>query len=150
MENIDLDKIHIFKISILTKFTFLKAHFSQNSHLWNPFYHKIHIFEASNSRKVLDQKWDSVCICSLYLWYSIWSLWIIEHLTRIFGVISSLGVDNFAQLQSFLAVDEGLDQGVNFNTSTSKSALFLGVDLLCCALKATRNCFVLISSYRAA
>ena len=35
-------KILKLKIPIVTKFTFLKPHFSQNSHFWNHIFHKIH------------------------------------------------------------------------------------------------------------
>ena len=40
-------KIHLFEISFFAKFTFLKSHFSQNSHFWNFIFHKIHIFEIT-------------------------------------------------------------------------------------------------------
>ena len=39
--------IHLLKISIFTKFTFLKSYFSQNSHFWRLNYHKIRISEDS-------------------------------------------------------------------------------------------------------
>ena len=39
--------IHIVKIPIFTKFTFLKSHFSRNSHFWNLNFHKIHISEIT-------------------------------------------------------------------------------------------------------
>ena len=38
-------KIHILKLSFLTKFTILKSHFSQNSQYQNLIFHKIHIFK---------------------------------------------------------------------------------------------------------
>ena len=41
----NLHKIHNSKISFFTKLTFLKSHFSQNSHSWNLIFHKICIFE---------------------------------------------------------------------------------------------------------
>ena len=50
-----LGKIHIFSknyilnISIFTKFTISKSHFPQNSHFQSLIFHKIHIFQASNS-----------------------------------------------------------------------------------------------------
>ena len=37
-------KIHLLKIPIFTKFTFLKSHFSQNSHYEYLIFHKIHTF----------------------------------------------------------------------------------------------------------
>ena len=40
-------KIHILRISFLTKFTILKSHFSQNSHFQNLIFHKIHNFKIS-------------------------------------------------------------------------------------------------------
>ena len=40
-------KIHIFKISLFPKFTFLKSHFSQNSHFQSLIFHKIHNFKIS-------------------------------------------------------------------------------------------------------
>ena len=40
-------KIHILKISFLTKFTISKSHFSQNSHFQSLILDKIHIFKAS-------------------------------------------------------------------------------------------------------
>ena len=46
-------KIHISKIPIFTKFTFLKSQFSQNSHFQNLIFHKIQINETNftqNSR----------------------------------------------------------------------------------------------------
>ena len=67
-QNLICDKIHIFKISFMTKFTFSKSHFSQhsqfqsliftkftfsnshfsqNSQFQNLIFHKIHIFETS-------------------------------------------------------------------------------------------------------
>ena len=46
-ENLTFHKIHIFKISCFTKFTFSKSHFSQNSHFQILIFHKIHIFKAS-------------------------------------------------------------------------------------------------------
>ena len=73
-ENLSFDKIHIFKISILTTFTFWKSQFWQNSHFenlifdkihiskisfmtkftfWKYIFDKIHIFQASNSREFL-------------------------------------------------------------------------------------------------
>ena len=42
-------KIHILKYHFLTKFAFSKSHFSQNSHFQNLIFHKIHIFQTSNS-----------------------------------------------------------------------------------------------------
>ena len=59
-------KIHILKISLFTKFTISKPHFSQNSPFQNLIFHKIHIlkisfftknhiFQTSNSR-FLDKK----------------------------------------------------------------------------------------------
>ena len=43
--------------SEITKFTFLKPQFSQNSHFWNLNFHKIHISEISKSREFLNKKW---------------------------------------------------------------------------------------------
>jgi len=40
-------KIHNFKISFFTKFTFSKAHFWQNSHFQSLIFDKIHIFKIS-------------------------------------------------------------------------------------------------------
>ena len=40
-------KIHIFKISFLTKFTISRYHFSQNSQFQNHIFHKIYIFKVS-------------------------------------------------------------------------------------------------------
>ena len=40
-------KIHILKISFLTKFTFLKSYFRQNSDSQSHIFHKIHIFRIS-------------------------------------------------------------------------------------------------------
>ena len=40
-------KIHIFKVSFLTKFTFSKSHFSKNSHFQSVIFDKIHIFKIS-------------------------------------------------------------------------------------------------------
>ena len=40
-------KCHILKIPFLTKFTFSKFHFSQNSHFQNSIFHKIHIVKIS-------------------------------------------------------------------------------------------------------
>ena len=47
-ENLTIHKIHNFKVSLFTKFTFLKSHFSQNSQFQNIIFHKIHIFICSN------------------------------------------------------------------------------------------------------
>ena len=44
-EHLDFHKIHIFKISFFTKFTFRTSHFSQNSHSENIIFHKIHILK---------------------------------------------------------------------------------------------------------
>ena len=46
LANLISDKIHISKISYLTKFTFLKSHFCQNSHFENLIFDKIHIFQV--------------------------------------------------------------------------------------------------------
>ena len=46
-ENLIFDKIHNFKISFFTKFTFPKSHFSHNSHFQNIIFHKIRIFKIS-------------------------------------------------------------------------------------------------------
>ena len=43
IENPNFYKIHHSEISIFTKFTFLKSHFSQNSLFWILIFHKIHI-----------------------------------------------------------------------------------------------------------
>ena len=40
-------KIHIFKIAFFTKFTILKYHFSQNSHVQSLIFHNIHIFKIA-------------------------------------------------------------------------------------------------------
>ena len=48
-ESLIFDKIHIFKASILAKFTISKSHFSQNSQFQCLIFHKIHIFQTSNS-----------------------------------------------------------------------------------------------------
>ena len=40
--------MHIFKISFLTKFTFSKSHFSQNSHLQSLIFDKIHILKLTS------------------------------------------------------------------------------------------------------
>ena len=42
-------KIHNFKVSFCTKFTFSKSYFSKNSHFLKFNFHKIHIFQTSNS-----------------------------------------------------------------------------------------------------
>ena len=44
-QNLIFHKIHIFKMSFFTKFTFSKCHFSQNSQFQNLNFHKIHIFK---------------------------------------------------------------------------------------------------------
>ena len=44
-------KIHILKISFLTKFTFFKCDFSQKSHFQSVIFYKIHIFKVQNSTK---------------------------------------------------------------------------------------------------
>ena len=70
-----IQKIHILKISFLTKFTITKSqfshnsqdshfqnshfqnpHFSQNSRFQNLVFHKIHIFQTSNLREFQDKK----------------------------------------------------------------------------------------------
>ena len=73
-ENSYFHKIH--KISFLTKcifsksniffpkFIILKSHIWQNSHLWNPNFHQIHIFQTANSRQFLDKKWEFAPVCS--------------------------------------------------------------------------------------
>ena len=45
-------KIHILRISIFTKFTFGKTHFSQNSHFENHNLHKIHVSEELTFLKI--------------------------------------------------------------------------------------------------
>ena len=50
-ESLIFDKIHIFKISFFTKFTFSKFYFSQNSQFQSPTFHKIHMFKISFSTK---------------------------------------------------------------------------------------------------
>ena len=54
-----LSKNHILKIPLFTKYTFLKLHFSQNSHFWNLIFHKIHIFEISFFTKFTFLKYQS-------------------------------------------------------------------------------------------
>ena len=39
------------------KFTISKSHFSQSSHFQNLIFHKIHTFQAPNSKAYLDKKW---------------------------------------------------------------------------------------------
>ena len=46
-ENLIFHKIHIFKVAFLTKFTFSKSHFSQNSHCQSLILNKIHNFKDS-------------------------------------------------------------------------------------------------------
>ena len=59
-------KIHILKISVLTKFTFLKSHLSQNSQFQSLIFDKIHIFQASNSREFLDKKLIFAPLCARF------------------------------------------------------------------------------------
>ena len=47
--NLIFHTIHIFKISVFSKFTYSKSHFSQNSPFQSVSFHKIHIFQTSNS-----------------------------------------------------------------------------------------------------
>ena len=47
-ETIIFDKIHNFKISVLTKFTFSKSHLSQNSQFYTLIFHKVHNFKISS------------------------------------------------------------------------------------------------------
>ena len=46
LSNSQFCKIHIFKISIFIKLTISKSHITQNSHLQNRIFHKIHIFKV--------------------------------------------------------------------------------------------------------
>ena len=67
IENPNFHKIHLSKISMFTKFTFQKSHFSQNSHLWNLNFLKIHIYEILKSREYPDKKWVFAPVCFYYL-----------------------------------------------------------------------------------
>ena len=49
IENPYFYKILISEITFFTKFTSLKSHFSQNPHFQSLIFHKIHIFQTSNS-----------------------------------------------------------------------------------------------------
>ena len=59
------DRIHIFKVSFSTKSTFLESDFSQNSHFQNLIFHRIHIFQTSNSREFWDKKFVFASVCNV-------------------------------------------------------------------------------------
>ena len=68
-------KVHILKISLVTKFTFSKSYFPQNSYFQNLIFHKVHIFKISlftkftilmlNSMEFLDKKNGFAQVCSI-------------------------------------------------------------------------------------
>ena len=58
-------KIHVLKLWFFTKFTIPKSHFWQNSQFQNLIFHKIHIFQTSNSKEFSDKKLGFAPVCSV-------------------------------------------------------------------------------------
>ena len=56
---LNFHRIHLSEISIFTKFTFLKSHFSQNSRFWNLNFRKIHVSEISIFTKFIFLKYQN-------------------------------------------------------------------------------------------